>query len=84
MNKWQVTAVSVLSFVLVLSVTTATYFLISGKPGEKQVTTVKNTQTVVEKDLAGVKTDLENDNDLDLADLDTTLTELETLDLTGV
>lgn len=84
-KPWHFPVVSVLGLLLVAGLAFgAWWYVTEGQPKTDPAKAVITQKTGDEKDLDDIKSDLENDTDLDTTDIDKELSELSAIDLTGI
>lgn len=86
MKKWQIIIGVIVGILLVGGLAWGTYYFIAGQkmPEEIKATNKPTTKSEEEKELENVKTEADEADDLDLSELDSVITELDSIDLSGV
>lgn len=86
MKRWQILTLVIVGILLVGGLGGGTYYLIAGQqmPDQIKATNKTTTKSEDEKELDSVKTEVDQDSDLDMTELDSVTSELEAIDLSEV
>ena len=84
-KSWHFPIVIILGLILVAGLAFGVWWYVTeGQPKTEPAKAVVTKKTGDEKELEDIKTELEEDSDLDTSDIDKELSELNAIDLTGI